>query len=139
MLCTQYSKRMDIEDLMGKAGASEDPKANSPLKSLKVDLDFYSESIKEVSTEMMAEGYTLYPIFIAHQHEVSVGELLLDKNELNTQWSINVSSLEEFIDRGLIKEERKEAFIKSFKKPNDFMCLFVIVPEGANFVFYPYK
>ncbi|GHE36822.1 hypothetical protein [Sphingobacterium griseoflavum] len=130
---------MNIEDLMARDAANGDPKANSPLKSLKLDLDFYKESIQEVSTEMMAEGYTLYPIFIAHQHEVSVGEVLLDRNELNTQWTIQVSSLEEFVDRGLIKEERKDHFVKNYKNANDFMCLFVIVPEGANFVFYPYR
>lgn len=130
---------MDIEDLMGKKGEREDPTANSPLKSLKIDLDFYSDSIKEVAVDMMAEGYTLYPIFIAHQHEVSVGELVLNKDELNTQWSINVSSLEEFVDRGLIKENRKDYFVKRFKSAQEYMCLFVVVPEGANFVFYPYK
>ena len=130
---------MDIEDLMGQSGTSVDPTANSPLKSLKVDLDFYSESIKEVSVEMIAEGYTLYPIFIAHQHEVSVGEVLLNKDELNTQWSVNVSSLEEFVDRGLIKEELENNFTKHYKNANEYMCVFVIVPEGANFIFYPYK
>jgi len=130
---------MNIEDLMARDAGADDKSTPSPLKSLKLDIDFYKESIKEVATEMMAEGYTLYPIFIAHQHEVSVGEILLDRNELNTQWTIQVSSLEEFVDRGLIKEERREHFVKNFKPANDFMCLFVIVPEGANFVFYPYK
>lgn len=130
---------MDIEDLMGRIGSTDDQTANSPLKSLKVDLDFYSDSIKEVATEMIAEGYTLYPIFIAHQHEVSIGELLLSKDELNTQWTINVSSLEEFVDRGLVKDDRKDYFTKHFKNTNEYMCVFVIVPEGANFVFYPYK
>lgn len=130
---------MNIEDLMARDAGADDQANPSPLKSLKLDLDFYKESIKEVATEMMAEGYTLYPIFIAHQHEVSVGEILLDRNELNTQWTIQVSSLEEFVDRGLIKEERRDHFVKNFKPANDFMCLFVIVPEGANFVFYPYE
>lgn len=124
---------------MARDASNGDQTQHSPLKSLKVDVDFYKESIREVATEMMAEGYTLYPIFIAHQHEVSVGELLLNKNELNTQWSINVSSLEEFVERGLIKEDRQAHFIKNYKAANDFMCLFVIVPEGANFVFYPYE
>src|SRR5688500_260957 len=126
---------MNIEDLMARDAGADDPAKPSPLKSLKLDLDFYKESIQEVAAEMMAEGYTLYPIFIAHQHEVSMGEILLDRNELNTQWTIQVSSLEEFVDRGLIKEERREHFVKNFKPANDFMCLFVIVPEGANFVF----
>ncbi|NQD71037.1 hypothetical protein HP439_09935 [Sphingobacterium shayense] len=130
---------MDIEDLISGGASRENEKGvKSPLKSLKLDLDFYADSIKEVSNELIAEGYTKYPIFVAHQHEISVGELLLDRKDLQTQWSINVSSLEEFLEVGIIKEERKDYFIKHFKKPENFMCLFVVVPEGANFVFYPY-
>lgn len=133
---------MDLSDLLAGNAADDDNKPAaqpSPLQSLKLDLDFYSESIKEISVEMVAEGYTLFPIFIAHQHEVSLGELILDKKELNTNWSINASSLEEFLDRGVVKDDRKASFEKNFKSAKDFMCLFVVVPEGANFVFYPFK
>lgn len=134
---------MDFSDLLnGPQSASPEGQGQekpTPLKSLKIDLDFYSDSIKEISTEMMAEGYTLYPIFIAHQHEVNLGELILDRNELNTSWSIHASSLEEFVDRGVIKEDRKAHFEKTYKSADKYMCLFVVVPEGANFVFYPYK
>ena len=131
---------MDLQDLLNKQPEGEgNKKSESPLLSLKRDLDFYKESIQEVSVEMMAEGYTLYPIFVAHQHQVELGEVILDREELNTAWTIHASSLEEFVERGLIQSERKDYFIKQFKPANAFMCLFVIVPEGANFVFYPYK
>ena len=131
---------MELQDLFGaRAGGDGQPKQESPLKSLQVDLDFYSDSIKEVAVEIMAEGLSAHPVFIAHQHEVALGELILDKDELGTNWSVHASTLEEFVDRGVIKEERKAHFIKRYKRPEDFMCLFVIVPEGANFVFYPYK
>lgn len=134
---------MDFSDILSSGAAGSDGQENqkkqSPLTSLKVDLDFYSESIKEVSTEMIAEGYTLFPIFIATQHEVAMGEVILDKTDLNTNWSVKASSLEEFIERGVIQSSKKAIFEKSYKKPEDFMCLFVVVPEGANFVFYPYK
>ncbi|TCK82887.1 hypothetical protein [Albibacterium bauzanense] len=131
---------MDLQDLLlpPSEDGGDDKKKDSPLKSLKVDLDFYKESIREVAAELLAEDYTQYPIFIAHQHEVKVGEIILDKTELGTDWTIQASSLEEFLEVGIIKEDKKDAFIKKFKEPEDFMCLFVIVPEGANFVFYPY-
>ena len=133
---------MDFSELLTGATGGDDGqevKKPSPLRSLKIDLDFYSESIKEISTEMVAEGYSLFPIFVATQHEVSLGEIILDRVELGTNWSINASSLEEFVERGVIASAKKVAFEKTFKKPEDFMCLFVVVPEGANFVFYPYK
>lgn len=133
---------MDLSELLnGTTGGErkDSSSKSSPLESLKVDLDFYSDSIKEVSAEMIAEGYTHFPIFIAYQHEVNLGETILDRIEINTSWSVNASSLEEFIDRGVIKEDKKTHFERKYKNANEFMCLFVIVPEGANFVFYPYK
>lgn len=130
---------MNVEELLNPEGENQPQKPKeSPLKSLEQDLKFYAESIKEVATEIMVEGISAYPIFIAHQHEVNVGELILDKNELNTSWTIQASTLEEFIEKGIIKPDKKENFVKNYKNAHHSMCLFVIVPEGANFVFYPY-
>ncbi|MEJ6982128.1 hypothetical protein WG906_16785 [Pedobacter sp. P351] len=130
---------MEIKDLINQPeGEGAEPQKNSPLKSLEADLKLYSDSIKEISTEILVEGLSEYPIFVAHQHEVALGELILDRNELNTSWSVQASMLEEFIEKGVIHKDKKDRFIKQYKNPNEFMCLFVIVPEGANFVFYPY-
>lgn len=125
---------MNPEELLNQGGEKKD----SPLASLGVDLRLYSESLREVAVEIMVEGISQYPIFAAHQHELSLGELLLDREELSTEWSIHVSTLEEFIERGIIKSVLKQRFIDSYKNPHDFMCVFAIVPEGANFVFFPY-
>ncbi|RVT98239.1 hypothetical protein EOD41_17870 [Mucilaginibacter limnophilus] len=128
---------MDPEELLNE-GNNEQKKAKSPLLSLEVDLKFFSESIREVAVEIMVEGLSAYPIFIAHQHEMKIGEVILDKNELNSDWTIHASTLEEFIERGVIKKELKQRFIDSYKNPHDYMCVFAVVPEGANFVFFPY-
>lgn len=128
---------MDPEELLNENAGGE-KKKESPLVSLETDLKLYAESIREVSVEIMVEGLSRYPIFVAHQHAVSLGEPILDREELNTEWTIHASTLEEFTEKGIIKEELKERFVKSYKNPHDFMCIFVIVPEGANFVYYPY-
>lgn len=130
---------MELSDLINQPeGEGSSSQKESPLKSLEKDLKFYNESIKEIAEEILLEGLSEYPIFVAHQHQVSLGELILDKNELNTQWSVQASMLEEFVEKGIIHKDKKERFIKQYKNPNEYMCLFVIVPEGANFVFYPY-
>lgn len=127
---------MDPEELLND---NNQQKKESPLKSLEVDLKLFSESIREVAVEIMVEGLSAYPIFVAHQHDVKLGEVILDKEDLNTDWSIHASTLEEFIERGVIKKELKQRFIDNYKNAHDFMCVFVIVPEGANFVFFPYN
>ncbi len=129
---------MNPEELLNEKNNGNEKK-ESPLLSLEKDLKLYKESMHEVAVEIMVEGLSKYPIFIAHQHEVKIGELILDKSELNTEWSINASTLEEFVEHGVIKKELEARFLKTYKNPDDFMCLFVVVPEGANFVYYPYK
>jgi hypothetical protein len=74
---------MDPEELLN----DKNPKKESPLNSLEVDLRLYSESLREIAVEIMVEGISSYPIFVAHQHEVKLGELIMDKEELNTDWS----------------------------------------------------
>lgn len=134
---------MESEELLGgvnpNGGEQKEEKKQSPLLSLEKDLEFYAESIKEVAVEIMVEGISATPIFIAHQHEVKLGEIILNRDELNTNWTIQASTLEEFVEKGIIKPEKKEHFLKNYKKPEDFMCVFVIVPEGANFIYYPYS
>ena len=129
---------MDPEELLNQQG-NEEGKKESPLVSLERDLKIYNESIHEVAIEIMVEGLSNHPIFIAYQHMVKIGEPILDRDDLNMEWSINASTLEEFKEHNIIKKELEARFLKSYKNPNEFMCLFVIVPEGANFVYYPYK
>lgn len=131
---------MDIEELLPQQpDKGKDQQKKSPLLSLEKDLMLYAESVKEIALEIIVEGISAHPIFIAHQHTVSIGELILDRNELNTEWTIQASTLEEFVEKGIVSPDKKALFLKSYKKPEDFMCVFVIVPEGANFIYYPYK
>ena len=127
---------MEPEELLND---NNDNKNDSPLASLGVDLKLFSKSLREVAVEIMVEGLSMYPIFVAHQHEVKLGEEIFNKDDLNTEWNINASTLEEFMERGLVKKEFKQRFIDSYKNAHDFMCVFVVVPEGANFVFFPYS
>lgn len=129
---------MDPEDLL-QEGGEEEKKQRSPLESLEVDLKYFNDSIKEVAIEIMVEGLSKYPIFVAHQHEVKLGEVIFDRHEMNAEWTIQASTLEEFMERGVIKKELKERFVDTYKNPDKFMCVFVVVPEGANFVFFPYS
>ena len=131
---------MDIEELLPQQQpeGEKSEQRKSPLLSLEKDLEFYADSIKEVAVEIMVEGISSNPIFIAHQHEISIGEIILNREELNTEWTIQASTLEEFVEKGIILKDKQAHFLKSYKKPEDYMCVFVVVPEGANFIYYPY-
>ncbi len=129
---------MNPEDLLQEGSEEDKKKKASPLESLETDLKFLSESMKEIAVEIMVEGLSKYPIFIAHQHEVNLGEMIFDRHEMNLDWTIQASTLEEFTEKKVIKKELEQRFTDTYKNPNKYMCVFVIVPEGANFVFFPY-
>jgi len=130
---------MNIEELMPQPDGKKEEQKKSPLVSLEKDLTLYADSIKEVATEILIEGVSTHPIFVAHQHTVSIGEVILDREELHTDWTIQASTIEEFVQKGIINPDKKAMFLKTYKKPEDYMCVFVIVPEGANFIYYPYR
>ena len=131
---------MQPEDLLNEnSNQGNDKPKDSPLVSLERDLKFFNESIREVAMEIRVEGISEYPIFVAHQHELKLGELILDRMELNSEWSIHASTIEEFLERGIIKKELKQRFEDSYKDPDKFICVFVVTPDGANFVFVPYS
>jgi hypothetical protein len=112
---------------------------NKLIESLKIDLQIYDEMIKEVSADMIAEEFTQYPIFIATEHEVKMGELILDKNDQAGTFNIYATTLEEMVEKQLVLETKKEEFIRTYKDPKKFMCVMLLTASIASFVFVPYK
>ena len=111
---------------------------NKLLDSLQDDLAFYAPMIKEVAIEMMKEKFTAYPIFIAHQHEVKIGELILAKEDFARDFSINATTLESVVEAKIILPERKADFIHNFQNPKTTMCILLVLVSGAHFIFVPY-
>src|SRR3546814_19545533 len=98
---------METQDSAGMRDPGEKKPQKSPLKSLEGDLKVYHDAIKEVSDDMLDAMLTQHPIFVAHQHEVNMGEVILDRRELGTQWTIHASTLEEFIEKKLVRSEER--------------------------------
>ncbi len=111
------------------------------LNSLKADMILSKEIIRETAIEMIEEGFSSFPLFVAHQmeQEVPIGENLIDHKELGLGWSINVSTLDEFLTKAIIKKDREAFFRETYKDPKEFACFFVISGNGGQFVFIPYQ
>ena len=109
------------------------------LELLREDLNFYSDMIKEVAIDMIKEGYTKYPVFIAHQHEVKVGEPILLIQDYARDFNINATTLEELVQHKLVLPEREADFKANFKDPKEFICILLITVINAHFIYVPYK
>ena len=108
------------------------------LQELNQNLNIYKESILEISEEIIDNQVSKYPVFIASREETNLGKQIIDKEELALEWSINASTLEEFVRRKIVLENKLEAFKKSYKDPRKFLCVFALLTENAGFIYLPY-
>ncbi|MDX5320134.1 MAG: hypothetical protein LPK45_03580 [Bacteroidota bacterium] len=116
-----------------------DKEWEAQLEHLRGELILMKASIRETALDIIKEGFSEHPIFIAHQEEVKIGEVILDKADMATAWSISASTLEEFEEKNLIPEEKKSFFLSNYKDPKAHICLFVVYGAKAHFVYVPYK
>lgn len=108
------------------------------LDTLGKDIQFFKPQLQEVALEMLDGGYTKYPVFAAHQHQLVLGELMFDKDEYGRNWSIHATTVEELIEKGLVGESHEKQFKAAFKDPKKYMCILMISPSNTHFAFLAY-
>ena len=108
------------------------------LGTISKDFVVVSETLKEASYQIRKRGFSDFPIFPISKSSLSIGQLLVDKNELVLEWNYYATYLDEFIRRNIITEEKSGFFKDNFKNPDDFCCLFVVDGEFTRFVYIPF-
>lgn len=108
------------------------------LKALEAELTEYSGQLLEITRELMKERVSEFPIFIAHQADVYIGEIIIDKNEYEVDFSLSVSAVEEFVETGLIQKEKLAAFREAFGNPLKNMCVFWVHGDNARYILFPF-
>lgn len=104
---------------------------------LREEIKPYLKVLKEASRMIRDEDVSNYPIFVFHQQEIELGVMLVDRENASGSWSVNASTLEEFVARQLIEEEHVHGFKKHYRNPDTHFCLFVLSEIGAEFIFIP--
>jgi hypothetical protein len=109
------------------------------ITTLKSDLRIYAEMMHEVALDIVKQGFSKYPMFIATEAEIKMGELILDRNDYAATFSIYASTMEEMLERGLIQENKMQNFVSNYKDPRMHMCVLLVTNGIASIVFYPYQ
>ena len=115
-----------------------DTSFETQLNALKADIDFFSQSIKEVALDMVKEGFTQFPVFIASEHAVKIGELILARADFARDNDIYASTLEEMVDRNVITAPKLADFKQNYKSHKTHCCVLWLTPNSAQFVYIPY-
>ncbi len=105
-------------------------------KTLEQELTAYKPFLAKTSDAILDQDVSQYPIFVIHRQGIQVG-IPLDTEQIRGDWLVNASSLEEFVTKQLIEADKVDAFKSVYKDPKNFLCLFVVVDQGATFVFIP--
>jgi hypothetical protein len=110
-------------------------------KSLHDDLEICRDYIRQIANGMVKGEVTKYPIFVAvrGENDVDLGLPIVNRADFDISWNFNASHLEEFVTKGVVMREKADDFIKAYKSPTEFMCVFVAEEENASFVFMPYN
>lgn len=116
-----------------------DPELNGKyLGSITKDFVVVAETLKEASYQIRKRGFSDFPIFPIAKIDLPIGQLLIGREDLGTNWNYNAAYLDEFVQREIVSKENEEEFKQNYKDPDEFCCLFVVDDDFTNFVFVPY-
>ncbi len=108
------------------------------LGSITKDFVKIADNLKDASYQIRVRGISKFPIFPISKVDLPIGQVFLGINDIDIAWNYNISFLDEFVQRGLVGEDKIEDFEEAYKNPDEFCCLFVVDVDFTNFVFIPY-
>lgn len=118
----------------------ESKESISPLlKSIRNDVKIIGHVMHELTTHVLQQEVSQYPMYIATQDEIPIGRPFLDKETYHLNWYYRASVLEEFVKHKLIERDKLEDFMETFGDPGERACIFVFLPNEGGFVFIPYE
>ncbi|MGB0885446.1 MAG: hypothetical protein ACPGVH_00200 [Chitinophagales bacterium] len=104
------------------------------------DLSITKVYIDRVLEEIKLNDVSNYPIIVLSKTEIQLGLKIIDKKELDINWSFNISHLEEFVLKGIVQKDKAQDFIKVYKQHTEHYCLFITLSETeADFAYVKRK
>lgn len=113
---------------------------NESLQILHKDFTICKKFLQTVSLALRKDDVSKYPIFLAlrEDYDLDIGVPIIRNEEIGTYYSFNASHLEDFVNKGIVQEDKAEAFIANYKDADKFCCLFISEPDATSFAFIPY-
>lgn len=116
----------------------ETPKDTSTLMlEIEQKLQAWVPALSQAADTIMVQDVSRYPIFVVADELVEVG-IAMAEPDGDSPWHIRASTLEEFVARNLVENEKLEKFREVYKDPRSFICVFIVMTQvGATFAFLP--
>ncbi len=111
--------------------------SNLQQRFLEQELEQYKVALGKAVDTVLDKEVSKYPIFVAHQEQIEIGLPIIQRNKVSGNWAINVSTLEEFVTKQIVKTDKVDEFRTVYKDPRQYLCFFVLSELGATFNFLP--
>jgi len=116
---------------------NEEMKESEKLLVIENEMKGFAKLLGAASDKIISSQASSFPIFVVSKQPIALGINLIDREKVNSNWSINASSFEELVSKKLIFENKTADFQRTFKDPNEYICLFVLSDLGAQYMFIP--
>lgn len=114
-----------------------DEKEQAILGALEADIKVLKDPLKETITEIIKQGFSDFPILLAHMDEIQIADKVIDKEMFNTTFNFSATILEVLVKKGIVKEEAEESMKNKIREAKDSACILLVHPDVMRFVFYP--
>lgn len=111
--------------------------SDSFIEKFAGEVNYYHVLMAEAFEGVINEGVSKYPVFIFHQQEVTVGLPIADRHEVAGDWTVNISTLEEFYIKGLVTIEQVDEIKIKIAGPRPQYCCLVLTAEKGSMIFLP--
>jgi hypothetical protein len=111
--------------------------SDSFIEKFALEVKHYRALMAEAFEGVINEGVSKYPVFIFHQQDVTVGILIADWRNIIGNWSVNISTLEEFYIKGLVTIEQVEEIKSKINGTHPQYCCLVLAEEKGSLIFLP--
>ncbi|MGF1635616.1 MAG: hypothetical protein ACFCUU_00985 [Cyclobacteriaceae bacterium] len=108
------------------------------LGTITKDFAQVSDTLKEASYQIRKQGFSDFPIFPICKTTLPIGQLLIDKNDVASEWNYYATYIDEFVQRNIVAEDKLPGFKEVYKNADEFCCLFVVDGAFTSFLFIPY-
>jgi hypothetical protein len=108
------------------------------LGTITTDFVKVSDILKEAAYQLKARKISDYPIFPISREASGIGKLLIDAKEKDLKWNFYFSFFEDFLNNGIIEEDKSKYFLANYRDPGEFCCLFVIDKDFTNYIYIPF-
>ncbi len=113
----------------------------NPIKpeyaSLFNDVELHRDNMYALVREILENNISKYPVFVAYTKTVDLGRPFIRSETHGTQWNINISILEDLVNKGVIEVEKASKFIKNYKDPEQYFCFIAIFRNRQEVIFFP--